>query len=626
MAPTLIRRLAPRLLLAFAAAVVLLLALWAWVGQRAMSAEHERAALRLAGLFETSLRHAMLHRDLEGLAQLLDQVGGMNGMAGAALVNPQGEVRFASDTRRLGQTDAGAIAGLCLAAGCGPVSAPALSWQQEGATRALRVAYPVRNEARCQGCHGSVAARPVNGVLLLRFAPMAAEREALERASLWLLPAALTALAALALGMVWALQRDVLRPVARLAEQVQRIASGDLAARSGLAGRDELAQLGQGVDRMAGQLHGQLDALAAQRAFLQSLLDAAPDPMLLLGADHRIVTANTAYARLMGLPLTAIQGQPCHRVSRALDEPCPQTLVHCPLHTCEASGGPTRTVMAFTRADGQRVDVDIHAAPLRAPDGRIQVVEIIRPLAEQVRFSQEQRLAAVGLLANGVAHEIHNPLASIRLALQSALRGLHGGAMPATELAEYLHLVDAQIDRCVDITQRLLRLSQPSAQPAQPVGVRAAIDDVTTLLGEEIRQAGVALQVQVAPDLRVLADEGELRQVLLNLVHNALHAMSRGGELTLNAQRLPEGRLQLVVQDSGCGIAPEQMALIFLPFYSRRADGLRGTGMGLAICKSLVEGRGGHIAVTSALGLGSRFTVTLPDADGDPHAVREGDL
>ncbi|MCA0177762.1 MAG: HAMP domain-containing protein [Proteobacteria bacterium] len=615
MATTLIRRIAPRLLLAFAAAVVLLLSLWAWVGQRAMRAEHERASLRLAGLFEASLHHAMLRRDLEGLAQLLDQVGGMNGMSGAALLDPAGEVRFASDTRRLGQTETGALAGLCLGTHCGPLSPPALSWQQEGATRALRVAYPVRNQARCQGCHGSVAARPINGVLVLDFAPMAAEREAIERASLWLLPAALTALVALALGMVWALQRDVLRPVARLAEQVRRIAGGDLAARSGLTGRDELAQLGQGVDRMARQLHGQMDALAAQRAFLQSLLDAAPDPMLLLGADHRIVTANTAYARLMGQPLAAIQNQPCHRISRALDEPCPQTLVHCPLRTCEASGVPTRTVMAFTRADGSRVDVDIHAAPLRAPDGSMQVVEIIRPLAEQVRFSQEQRLAAVGLLANGVAHEIHNPLASIRLALQSALRGLQSGAMPATELAEYLHLVDAQIDRCVDITQRLLRLSQPSAQPAQPVSVRAAIDDVTALLGEEIRQAGVALRVQAAPDRRVLADEGELRQVLLNLVHNALHAMRGGGTLAIDVRRADDTTLQLAVQDSGCGIDPEQMALIFLPFYSRRADGLRGTGMGLAICKSLVEGRGGHIAVTSTPGQGSRFTVTLPDAD-----------
>lgn len=618
MASTLIRRLAPRLLLAFAGAVVLLLALWAWVGQRAMAAEHERAALRLAGLFEASLHHAMLRRDLDGLGQLLDQVGGMAGMNGAALVNPAGEVRFASDASRLGRTEPQALAGLCLQAGCTTISPPSLTWRQEGTVRALRVAYPVRNEPRCQGCHGSVGARPVNGVLLLDFAPMDAERVALERASLWLMPTALAALAALALGMIWVLQRQVLRPVSKLADQVARIGAGDLSARAGLSGDDELTRLGDGVDQMAQRLQGQMDAVQAQRTFLQSLLDAAPDPMLLIGADHRIVTANTAYADLIGLPLAAIQGQPCHRVSRGLAEPCPQTLVHCPLRICEGSGASTRTVMAFARADGQRVDVDIHAAPLRAPDGSVQVVEIIRPLADQVRFSQEQRLAAVGLLANGVAHEIHNPLASVRLALQSAMRGLQAGTMPPHELAEYLHLVDEQIDRCVDITQRLMRLSQPSARPAQPVRVRAAIDDVTTLLGEEIRQAGVTLHVHAGADLRMLTDEGELRQVLLNLVQNALHAMRSGGAMRIEALRTDPGRVQLSVEDSGCGIAPAQQALIFLPFYSRRADGRHGTGMGLAICKSLVEGRDGHIEVDSTEGQGSRFTITLPDADTHP--------
>ena len=184
-------------------------------------------------------------------------------------------------------------------------------------------------------------------------------------------------------------------------------------------------------------------------------------------------------------------------------------------------------MMSVRRADGSAVEVDIEAAPLITRDGETLVVEVMRPLDRAVRFSQEQRLSTIGLLANGVAHEIHNPLASIRLALQASLRGLRAGDMGREELTDYLQLVDREIDRCVATTQRLLQMSQAPGQTLQPVAVATAVDDVLALLGEECRSRGVQVQVVIdPPGARVLADEAELRQVLVNLIHNALHAMA----------------------------------------------------------------------------------------------------
>ncbi|HNG81379.1 MAG TPA: ATP-binding protein, partial [Burkholderiaceae bacterium] len=398
-------------------------------------------------------------------------------------------------------------------------------------------------------------------------------------------------------------------------------------------GQDELARLAQGFDAMAAQLQAQMDAVGAQGRFLQALIDASPDPMLLLGDDHRIVMANAAYLAMLGRRAEEVLGQPCHRISRGQTEPCPATLLQCPLSLCRArrvagehragdaldrsdAEEPLRTVMTFRRADGRAIDVEVHAAALTGQRGEPLVVELIRPLEDQLRASQEQRLSAIGLLANGVAHEIHNPLASIRLALQSSLRGLTDGSIERDELIEYLSLVDQQIDRCVSITQRLLRLSEPSAQFAQPVSVRAAVDDVLALLAEEIRRAGVMTELAIEPpSARVLMDEGELRQVIVNLVQNAVRAMPEGGRLTIRAERIERGLIRLSVADCGVGIAPERLPLIFLPFYSRRADGRRGTGLGLAICKGLIEQRGGAIRVHSVLGEGSRFEVDLPDAE-----------
>ena len=375
---------------------------------------------------------------------------------------------------------------------------------------------------------------------------------------------------------------------------------------------------------MADRVQTMVGDLAEQHRFLQTLIDAIPDPVLVIGPDFRIRLANSAYTALVGQQPQAVIGQCCHRASRGLDEPCPSTLLHCPVAEMRARPQRLRSMMSVRRADGSAVEVDIEAAPLITRDGETLVVEVMRPLDRAVRFSQEQRLSTIGLLANGVAHEIHNPLASIRLALQASLRGLRADEMPREELIDYLQLVDREIDRCVATTQRLLQMSQAPASTLQPVAVRPALDDVLALLGEECRARGVQVAVRLdPPDVRVLADEAELRQVLVNLIHNALHALTQGGHIDIEGHAAADPQApgyELTVADTGCGIAADEQALIFMPFFSRRADGGRGTGLGLAICKAALERFGGRITVRSAPGEGARFTLHLRPAPFMEHA------
>jgi PAS domain S-box-containing protein len=368
------------------------------------------------------------------------------------------------------------------------------------------------------------------------------------------------------------------------------------------------------MDATTQRLGQMLRQIEESRSFLQNLLDAAPDPVLVIDSDYRIVLSNRAYDRMLGTPPQGVAGLPCHQVSRGLREPCPATIVRCPLAELRTSAEPMRTVMTLKRADGSDVSVEIHAAPVTAADGRRLIFEVIRPLDAQVRFSQEQRLSAVGLLANGVAHEIRNPLASIRLALQSCLRGLRERTLDSAEITEYLELVDQEIDRCVLTTQRLLALSEPPGD-SRAVRLALAIDDVRALLAAEADSAKVRIELDLQPaDAAVLADEAELRQVILNLMQNAFHAMPQGGRLAISLRR-HGAFLRLSISDEGVGIAPEDLSLIFLPFFSRRADGRRGTGLGLAICKAMVERHGGRIAVDSQVGRGSTFSVELRAAN-----------
>ena len=348
------------------------------------------------------------------------------------------------------------------------------------------------------------------------------------------------------------------------------------------------------------------------QASFQKLIDAMPDPVLVIGQDFRIRSANAEYARLLGRPLADVTGQTCYAVGCGRSQPCTATLTTCPVVEIQANGRNLRSVMTLRHSQGTELPVQVEAAPLRV-DGELLVVEVLIPLERSIRFSQEQRLSTIGLLANGIAHEVHNPLASIRLALQASLRGLKEQNMGREELMEYLELVDHEIDRCVLITHRLLQMSAPPREILGPVRFASALDDVLSLLRHECETRAVHIVTRLQqPELSVLADEAELRQVFINLLQNALHAMPDGGQITVTGRTAVDSRhYQLDFADTGLGIALEDQARIFLPFFSRRADGVRGTGLGLAICKGVMERLGGTISVDSELQRGSVFHLQL---------------
>ena len=610
-ASSLSRQLTLGLVVALLLSAGLLTALALAVSRGAVRAEHEAAARRMAHLFEASLHNAMLKRDLDGLSTILSALGQVPGVTQARLAEPRGTVRFASRPQAVGGSAGEQLAGLCLTAGCAP-PAPRLTWHPGETGERLHIAYPVLNQARCAGCHGAPAQHPVNGVLLLDFAPVATT--GLGQGPAWLLLAVgLLSLGLFAALMSLTLRRRVGRPLGQLARAADRLAGGELAARVDSRAPDELGRVSRSFDRMAERIDHTVGALREERRFLQTLIDALPDPVLVIGPDFRIRLANQAYARLLGHEMPAVIGQCCHRVGRGLNEPCPSTLLTCPVAEMRLRPEPVHSLMTLRRADGGAVEVDIEAAPFTTGGGERHTVEVMRPLDRSIRFSQQQRLSTIGLLANGVAHEIHNPLASIRLALQACLRGLRDGDMPSEELIDYLRLVDTEIDRCVLTTQRLLQMSQAPSQELRPVRLETALGDVLALLGEEFRARRVTLQLGgIAPEEQVLGDEAELRQVLVNLIHNALHAMPQGGQVEILAEPAEAGAsLRLAVRDNGCGIAPQDLPLIFMPFFSRRVDGQRGTGLGLAICKATMERFGGSIEVSSPPGQGSTFTLTL---------------
>jgi len=590
-------------------ASVVFLVLFLGLYNSRLEQERGQASTQVNRLLQVALENAMLKRDIDGLRDIIFYLGKQENIRRVSIVNPAGEVRFSS----LPETVNGTMAVDPGGAGEGQTRFLVDEFGHE----VLRSVNPVHNREPCTRCHGPIAGHPVNGILVIDYDAASLRHSAIRTALLLLVSGGLVVLAALA-ATWWMLRRFVLRPVAHLRDASAHLAAGDLLFRTGLNGPDELAQLGRAFNDMAGNLAASLEAVQRQEAFLQAVIDTVPDGIRVLDQDFTIVKANAAYCRQVGRGMDEVVGARCYTSSHGRAEPCAATLVVCPLAEIGQARLPVKAMHCHRGADGGDMAVEVHAAPLEMPDGRVLVIEAIRDLAADIRFSHEQKLSALGQLAAGVAHEIRNPLASVRLALQGTLRSIEDGQLDGVDLANYLRLVDGQVDKCIDVSDRLLRLAINNGGQRQLVSVNPAVRETLSLLAWEAQDSGVAIGLNLSPDEpRVMIDDGELRMVVLNLAQNAFHALPKGGALEVTTGYGEDGAVELLFKDNGVGIRSEHLSRIFDPFFSHRANGSDGTGLGLTICRGIIERVGGTIAAASRAGEGASFTVRLHSAEED---------
>ncbi len=239
---------------------------------------------------------------------------------------------------------------------------------------------------------------------------------------------------------------------------------------------------------------------------------------------------------------------------------------------------------------------------------------------------RSEQLASVGFLAAGVAHEINNPLASIAMcaeSLESRLEGLAPDEADAQIVKRYLELIQNEAFRCKGITEKLLDFSRLGEVRRQATAMVALVADVADMLRHVGRFAGRSIEIDEGPDVLVMVNPQEIKQVVLNLLVNALDSIDETGHVRVAVRRSGTEAL-LTVTDDGCGMSEEVLEHLFEPFFTRRRSG-QGTGLGLSIVHRIVADHGGRIAAASAgSGQGSTFRVTLPLAAVGDAAVTQG--
>jgi signal transduction histidine kinase len=237
---------------------------------------------------------------------------------------------------------------------------------------------------------------------------------------------------------------------------------------------------------------------------------------------------------------------------------------------------------------------------------------------------RSERLATVGKIAAQITHEVRNPLSSIGLnaeMLEEELGGLQGPPAQIEEARGLARSIVKEVDRLAEITEEYLRFARLPRPKLEREDLGAIASSLLSFMKPELEARGITVDAQLPPRLPVEADEHQLRQALLNLLRNAAEAMTAGGRLEVSAHVLgpdERGALELVIADTGQGIAPEHLAKIFDPFFSTKEG---GTGLGLALTQQIIVEHGGSIAVSSEVGRGTRFVIRLPSLPHDGGAA-----
>lgn len=429
--------------------------------------------------------------------------------------------------------------------------------------------------------------------------------------AMWLVLTSLGVAGLILLGVaLYVVEGSVLAPLTRLTEAVERLQTqADLSARLETAGDDELAHLGRAFNRA-------LDALEEREARYRDLVERANDGITVV-QDGLLRYVNPRLAEMLGRTAEEMTGT-SYALYIAPDE-LPEVVNR---YERRMRGEPVSTVYetVLLHRDGRRVLVELNAGVVMY-EGRPADIVFVRDITERRHLEEElqrvRQLDSVGVLAGGIAHDFNNLLTGILGNV--SLAKLY--AAQQEEVREVLEKAEKACFRARDLSQQLLTF----AQGGVPIRKLVSLTDLVRESAEfALRGSPVRPEFAIPPNLwAVEADEGQLSQVVQNLVLNARQAMPQGGVVRIactnvvldspSSLPLPAGRyVRISVQDEGIGIPQEHLSRIFAPYFTTKQE---GHGLGLATSFSIVRRHGGHITVESELGKGSRFDVYLPASE-----------
>lgn len=365
------------------------------------------------------------------------------------------------------------------------------------------------------------------------------------------------------------------------------------------------------------------EALRKSHEFIESVLDTVDEAFIIIDTDYRIILANRAFSAQTGIPIQEIIGKHCYTISHRSDRLCYEMGEDCAVRHCFEKGEPHTCIHKHHSGDGGLIYAETKSYPLKDAAGNVQsCIEVIKNITDKHLLEEQllrtQKLEAVGLLASGIAHDFNNLLQSLlgSISLAKMFSDKGGKSHQVLEEAE-----DALI-QATNLTKQLLTFSKGGEPLKRLVSLPPILRDSVKFALSGSRSNAV---FEIVDDLwHVEADEGQISQVIHNIVLNARDAMPEGGTVSVETRNmvvddksgvsLASGKYVLIaIKDSGMGIPAQDIPRIFDPYFTTKE---RGSGLGLATSYSIVKRHGGVVDVQSTPGAGSTFFIYLP-ASGD---------
>ena len=405
------------------------------------------------------------------------------------------------------------------------------------------------------------------------------------------------------------MSRATLAPLQDIAAQLDRISAGQFDAPSpetkGLAGSgDELGQVSRKITQVGQQLRGVHEIFSTMRENMNSVMAGLEDGLLLFTRDARAVMISPAAEKFLGEPAGQLLGRrvtdifppghPLHEVLHIEGDELSEVAAETELQTSEGPKRVSVSVQAI-QEDGERMGALV----------TLRDLDSLESINTQLQVSE--RLAALGRITAGVAHEVKNPLNSMRLWLENLKESLPAEADSASRQA--VQVLDKEIDRLDAVVKRFLDFTRPMDIRLEPTQLAELLKEVLEVARPQFQKSNIHLAQLLPIDVpEVYVDRALLKQAVLNLVLNAAEAMPSGGQLRLVLSRRGE-MAEITVGDTGKGIAPENRQKIFQLFFTTRPG---GSGIGLASTFRIVQLLNGSIDFTSEVGRGTTFRIELP--------------
>jgi len=470
---------------------------------------------------------------------------------------------------------------------------------------------PIKNNPKCHNCHGK--GEFLRGALLLSFPLEEMERDIARQMKRFSVLFGVIAIG-ICIVTISSVNRLFLKPLSHIQKGTEAIGKGEFQYQIPVQSKDEIGTLADNFNRMAQLLQGKNEMLWEQVRLLsrsqkewRETFDSITDLIAVIDKDFNITRANRAFHEYFTISPYAEINKKCHELLGTCHES------EC-LHIKSMENRRPASSELHDAKTGKILQVSFF--PYFSPEGdSLGSIFIGKDITEKkendMRLIMNERLAALGEMASGIAHEINNPLATIAACTEALLNRMEKEKIDSILFQSYLRIIEEEIDRCKSITTSMLSFVRKVDNEKKGVIINEALDRAIEMVTFQGRLKNVVYLKNFQTEMpQVQGNESELRQVFLTIIVNALDAMEDKGTLTIETGT--EGNTVFVkISDTGPGIPSDLIGRIFDPFFTTKSE-KGGTGLGLSIAKRIVQENNGRIDVASEEGKGTTFTIILP--------------